>query len=187
MSAAAVRIQGWLGRSMLLAVCLCMLLALATARADDFAQREPEAVAWEALSSDQQQLLGRFEHDWTQIPAGRQQALARGSERYLAMTPEQRERARGRFQRWQELPDSTKIRVRNRWQQFQNMSPTERDAVRRGFQQFRRLPVDTRRELLERWRDASPIQRRQMMENLRRERMRRAQPGAPRVQPPPPR
>ena len=144
------------------------------ARAEE-PRNPPEPIAWDSLSSGQQRLLGRFEQNWAQIPAGRQQALARGSERYLAMTPDEQERARGRFKRWQDLPDTTKARVRDRWQQFQSLSPAERDAVRRGFQQFRALPVEKRRELMERWRDASQAERRQMLENLRQERQRRAQ------------
>ena len=79
----------------LLAALVALLLAMPAAHA----QAEGAAVQsvpWASLSAEQQRLLGRFAPNWDQMPPQRQQALTRGSERLLAMTPEQREREIGR-------------------------------------------------------------------------------------------
>ena len=44
-------------------------------------------VSWDELSAEQQQTLSRFENDWPQLDAGRQERLAKGAERWQNMTP----------------------------------------------------------------------------------------------------
>ena len=89
----------------LLALLAAVLL---TAAAPSFAQEPPAAAPAAAAAArplgslvepltEQQKLLGPFGNQWGSLPPERQQALAHGSERWLAMSPEQRDQARERF------------------------------------------------------------------------------------------
>src|SRR5256885_3691022 len=55
-------------------------------------------------------------------PPARQQALAHGSDRWLGMSAEQRDKARERFSHWQGLPPEQRHALRGRWQKFQERS-----------------------------------------------------------------
>ncbi len=160
-------------RLRLLAALAVLVLAMPAANA----QAEgtvAQSLPWSSLSIEQQRLLGRFEPNWDQLPAQRQQALARGSDRLLAMTPEQRERARERFARWRDMDDNQRRTVRNRWQQFETLTPDQQDAVRAGFKRFKSMSPQRRRMLRDAWRTATPDERRRMLDVLRAERARRA-------------
>src|SRR4030088_3860112 len=88
-----------------------MFALLLLAAAPAFAQQAPAAganppapVAGSSLSPEQHKLLSRFAGQWDSLPPSRQQALAHGSERWLGMSAEQRDKARDRFSHWQTLP-----------------------------------------------------------------------------------
>lgn len=170
-------------RLRLLAALAALLLAMPAVHAQAEGATA-QSVPWASLSAEQQRLLGRFEANWDQMPPQRQQALTRGSDRLLAMTPEQRERARERFARWRDMDDDQRRMVRNRWQQFETLTPDQQDAVREGFKRFKSMSPERRRMLREAWRTATPDQRRRMLDVLRAERARRAG-AAPRPALPP--
>jgi hypothetical protein len=194
-----------LGRALLLTLALT-LCAPAVQAIDDLDSgpmggtgspaAPPEPIAWESLSEEQRKLLTRFESQWAKMPPGRQRALDRGSARFLQMTPEQRAAAQQRFSRWQSMGAQDQQRVRRRWELFNQLSPEQRTAVLEGFQRFRDLPPEKRRALRDNWRNKTPEQRRAMLEEIRRDRLRRAQesgvsrpaprpPAAPRPSAPP--
>jgi hypothetical protein len=62
----------WLALWLLLAVWLATLPQASAQSGEQAVQPVP----WSALNSEQQRLLARFETNWQQFPAGRQQALA---------------------------------------------------------------------------------------------------------------
>src|SRR5256885_16672719 len=103
-------------------------------------------------------------------PPARQQALAHGSDRWLGMSSEQRDKARERFSHWRELPPEERHAMRGRWQSFQALPPNEQARVRENFHKFQQLPPARRQTLREQWRSATPVQRQQMIEHAREQR-----------------
>jgi len=118
------------------------------------------------------------------LPPARQQALAHGSDRWLGMSAEQRNKARERFSHWQSLPPEERHALRGRWQRFQALPPNEQARVRENFHKFQQLPPARRQILREQWRSATPAQRQQMIEHARERgekgQMPRPPPQAPR-------
>jgi TRAP-type C4-dicarboxylate transport system substrate-binding protein len=140
------------------------------------------------LSPDQQKLLGnKYGGSWNTLPAEKQQALTRGSQRWLGMTPDQRGQAQQRFQRWQSLPPDQRRVLRDRWERFQSLPPDQRAAVRQNFRRFQQIPPEKRQMLREQWRNASPAERQRMVQQVREQRSRRMQMHGPMHAPPPPR
>ena len=99
------------------------------------------------------------------------------------MSAEQRGQAQDRFTRWRALPPEQRQALRGRWQQFQSLPPHERAIMRQNFHRFQQLPPERRQMLQERWRNATPAQRREMVDHARAQR----QHGAGRPPPAPPR
>jgi uncharacterized protein DUF3106 len=115
----------------------------------------PAPVAWSSLSPQQQQLLSRFGGQWGSLPPARQQALAHGSERWLGMSQGERDTARERFSKWNALP------------------PGDQAAVRQNFHRFQQLPAERRQMLRERWNNATPAERKEMVQRAREKREKR--------------
>ena len=147
--------------------------AAGTARADQ-SVAPPSSMAvetaplpWSALNSEQQRLLQRFEGNRDTLPAARQNALARGSDRWLSMTPEQRDNARSRFKQWRDLEPGQREAARRNWKQFQDLSPEQKQRVRAAYKRFQKLPVERRMELRRKWQQLSAEERRERLERLR--------------------
>ena len=138
--------------------------------APSFAQEPTASTSWSSLSPQQQLLLSNYQGRWDSLPAERQQALARGSARWAEMSPAQRSRAQERFSRWRSLPAEERKVLRERWNQFQQLAPDEQVVVRQNFRKFRSLPPEQRRALRERWQQATPVERRNMLERSRTQR-----------------
>jgi hypothetical protein len=162
--------------AVLLMVCLPALAAEPTAAP---AAPPPGGVAWSSMSAPQQQALGHFQEQWGSLPPERQQALATGAQRWLSMTPAQRGEARERFQTWQRLPPEQRALIRQHWQRFQQLPPEQQQAVRQNFRAFSRLPPAQRAQLRERWLNATPQQRSQMLQRQRAQRLERNGQHAP--------
>ena len=75
--------------------------------------------------------------------------------------------AQERFAHWRTLPPEQRQQLRSRWQQFQALPPGEREAVRQNFHRFQQLPPAQRQMLRERWRNATPAQRKEMIQRAR--------------------
>ena len=58
-------------------LAIVALLAVSIAVADD--EGSGNSVAWDSLSEDQQEVLGRFEVDWSGLTVERQERLASGA------------------------------------------------------------------------------------------------------------
>ena len=89
----------------------------------------------------------------------RQQALAKGSQRWVSMTPEQRLGAQQRFSQWRAMPPEQRQQLRQRWQQFKSMPPEQQQRVRESFNRFRQMPPERRMQLRRQWRQMTPEQR----------------------------
>jgi TRAP-type C4-dicarboxylate transport system substrate-binding protein len=91
------------------------------------------------------------------------------------MSTEQRDQARDRFSHWQSLPLEQRHALRDRWQRFQALPPQEQEAVRQNYHRFQQLPPAQRQQLRQQWRNASPEQRRQMVEHAHQQHEKRTQ------------
>ena len=158
-----------------------ILLLCASAAVYGQAPSDSAGLSWSSLSSEQQRVLGGVQGQWSSLPPERQQALAHGADRWLSMSPEERDGARQRFQTWQQLPSEQKAVIRQRWQRFQQLPPEQQQAVRQNFRAYSRLPSGQRAQLRDRWLNATPQQRQQMLERQRaiQQQRPRAPPGAP--------
>ena len=133
-----------------------------------------EPVPFESLSERQQQLLTPMREQWEGLSGQRQRRLMKGADRWSGMDEAERQKAREKMQRWRNLPPEKKQRMLKRLQRFRSMPPERRQRLRRTFQRFKQLPEDERRALREKWRNSSPVERRE----LRREMMeKRENPG----------
>src|SRR5271168_1221448 len=86
---------------------LLLTLLVLVAAVPAFAQESVEPASprsWQSLSPQQQQLLHNFQGNWDSLPADKQQSLARGSDRWIHMSPEERSGAQDRFKQWRALP-----------------------------------------------------------------------------------
>ena len=128
---------------------------------------ETETVPFESLSEQQQHVLTPMREQWEGLSGQRQRRLMKGADRWSAMDEAERQKAREKMQRWRNLSPEKKQRMLKRLQRFRSMSPERRQRLRRTFQSFKQLPEDERRALREKWRNASPTERRE----LRREMM----------------
>jgi len=156
-----------------------LLIAASSAWAQEAAPAAGVAsppVSWSSLSEPQQKLLENFHGQWDSLPPARQQALSNGASRWLHMTPEQRDGARDRFQNWQRIPPQQQSLIRERWQRFQQLPPEQQAAVRQNYRAFSGLPPAQRQQLRERWLNATPQQRMQMLQNQRARRTERGLP-----------
>ena len=102
-----------------------------------------------------------------------------GSDRWLGMSAEQRDKARERFSHWQSLPPEERHALRSRWQKFQELPPNEQARVRENFHKFQQLPPARRQMLREQWHKASPAERQQMIEHARERREKGQMPRPP--------
>ena len=149
-----------------------LLFAALPAFAEDAQQAARPGVEWSSLSPDQQRLLDRYKDNWDELPHERQRNLARGSKRWLSMSPEERSVASKRLEHWRDLSPQQRRMLRDRWLRFQSLSPEEQKAVRENFRRFRDLPPEQRRALRQRWNEATPEERRKLLESIRDQRQR---------------
>ena len=115
------------------------------------------APAWKQLSAQQQALItpalqsqgGNFD----QLPETRRAALVKGADRWLAMSPAQRNTATQQFQQWQQLSGREKTLVLERRERFRKLSPEQRKALLDTRHQFQQMPLEQQQELRNEFKD----------------------------------
>ena len=162
-------------RAALAALCAVGLhLAMAgRARAAEAPAADPTApTAWNSLNPDEQKVLGLIRRSLG-LAAGRSATAPAARHAPLAaMTPDQQEHARARFQRWQQLSPEQQALARQRWQRFRELTPEQQQRVREGYKKLKNLTPEQRRQLRERWQNATPEQRQRWLERRRQMRQR---------------
>lgn len=109
------------------------------------------APAWKQLSPQQQALItpalqsqgGNFD----KLPEARRAALIKGADRWLSMSPAQRNTATQQFQQWQRLSGQEKALVLERRERFRKLSPEQRKALLDTQQQFLKMPLEQQQDL----------------------------------------
>ncbi len=117
-----------------------------------------EAIAWEDLSNEEQQLLQQVERRWEQLSLERQVELREGAQRWQEMEPDERDRLRRRledlvqrrslevrerivrrFQQFNDAPPAHQRRLKEVRERFQSLSPDDREALRLRFEKQQQL------------------------------------------------
>lgn len=145
-----MRVESVLRRCAPLAMA-CMLLGAGVAIA---------APAWKNLDTQQQALIrpalqsqgGNFDA----LPEARRDALVKGADRWLTMTPDQRGKATRQFQQWQQLSAGQKATVLQRRERFRRMTPEQRKALLDTQKQFLEMPLQQQSELYNRFNELQP-------------------------------
>ena len=137
----------------------------------------PAPTAWIVAQRRGTEGARRYGERWNSLPAEQQQRLLRGTRRWLAMTPEQRERAQARYR----ALAGTDARADGAGAQALARLP--RAAARAAgsacattITGFKKLTPEQRQRLRERWQNATPEERQRMLE---RRRQRHGTPAAP--------
>ena len=137
---------------------------------------QEQGIAWGTLTDAQQEVLTPFRQDWDQLPAQRQQRLARGAARWGDMTPAERNAAKERFRSWRELSTDRRELIRERYEIFQDLPQDEQRRILQNFERFRDLRQDRRDELRKRYREMTPAERRALRDRLHDRRTHRPRP-----------
>lgn len=118
------------------------------------------APSWKDLDSRQQGLIKPAllsqGGDFDKLPAQRREALVKGADRWLSMTPEQRTTATQQFQQWQQMSAAEKIAVLERRERFRKLSPDQRKALLETQRQFLELPLQQQRDLRDEFKELQP-------------------------------
>lgn len=133
------------------AVLLALLMASGSATA---------APAWKDLSAEQQQLIAPAltsqGGDFDKLSEPRRAALAKGAERWLAMSPAQRTNATQQFQRWQQMNREEKLAVLEKRERFRKMTPAQRRALLDTQRRFEQLTLQQQQELRNEFSELAP-------------------------------
>lgn len=109
------------------------------------------APAWKDLNSRQQAMIKPSlisqGGDFDRLPLQRREALVKGADRWLGMTPEQRTTATQQFQQWQLLSAQQKVSALERRERFRKLSPEQRKALLETHKQFLEMPLQQQTEL----------------------------------------
>jgi hypothetical protein len=119
----------------------------------------PEGVrvpTWRELTEAQRADLADYAERWDRLPASRRVAILE------------------RHARWQQASPETRRQIREGQRTFHRMTPEQREAMRRSMAVVRALPVEEQRQLRQRWRAMSPVERGEWLDR-----------GGPGVAPPP--
>lgn len=157
--------QGMLDmRSYLLAFSLLIVTALLPNSA------KAEGVAWESLTTQQQETLADVKDGWNDLPPHRQERLSNGADKWATMSPEQREQIKRKLNRYKNLPPEERARVKERMHQFKQLPPEEREALRERWQN---MDPEKKAKFRERMEHRSPDERQERREKFKQKRQKR--------------
>ena len=102
--------------------------------------------AWEQLTQAQRDaLIAPVRTRWNDNP-GQRARMYEHAQRWQRMTPEQRERAHSGMRRWSHMDPEQRLQARALFQKMRGMSPEQRDQLR---QQWREMSPEQRRQWIE--------------------------------------
>jgi hypothetical protein len=121
---------------------------------------------WSQLTPDEKDILSPVAHDWDSFPARKQSHMLEMAQRWKGLPPERRAEIRERIDRWQHMTPEERAEARKNQQKFQDLSPAQRAKLHDAFERFRTLPPAQKQALMEKWRNQTPEQRRQAIDNM---------------------
>jgi hypothetical protein len=135
-----------------IAIILCLSFVVPAAAAEPNQPKEAAAKlkaskpAWTELTPAQQEVLAPLKDEWHEIDTARRNKWIRVADRYpkmkpdaqqrlqtrmrewAALTPEQRQVAREKYQNIKKLPPEKRARVKSQWQQYQQSIAPQPEA-----------------------------------------------------------
>ena len=104
--------------------------------------------------------------------AQRRRAGPESDERtYERLSPEEKDRLRGRSRRWEGLPPEQRQELERRMDRWRQLPPEERDLIRKRHQQWQELAPDEQeriREKLNRWDSLAPQEQEEIRRKFKR-------------------
>lgn len=91
--------------------------------------------------------------------------------RWQQLSPEQKQKLRGRLEQWKNLEPERKAEIKQRFQQYKQLSPELKEKVRRNWKEIQNLPPERRREMAakyKQWKQLPPDEKRQIRERFHR-------------------
>jgi hypothetical protein len=111
-----------------------------------------------------------FDHD--SVFAQRGRGAPESQERtYEGLSPDERERLRGRSRKWEGLPREKRRELERRMERWEQLPPEERDLIRKRHQQWQQLSPqeqDRIRERLDRWDSLPPQEQEEIRRKFKR-------------------
>ncbi|MGY0560076.1 DUF3106 domain-containing protein [Luteimonas sp. A277] len=127
-------------------LAVALALGLAGLAGPALAQAPQDLPEWDQLTSQQREaLIATVRDRWNDAP-GQRARMLRHAERWQQMSPEERQRAHHGMKRWRD------------------MSPESREEARALYQRMRSLPASEREALRERWKEMTPAERRDWLQ-----------------------
>src|SRR3990167_3530095 len=77
-------------------------------------------------------------------------------EHWQNLSPEEKEKLRGRYKKWQDMDPAKKEEIKSKFQNFKNLSPEQRQKIRKNWSKFQSLPPERKeaiKEKFERWKN----------------------------------
>jgi hypothetical protein len=108
------------------------------------AQGSAKAVAWAALTVQQQQALDPLKRDWEAIAPTRQQTWLDVAARFGALSQQEQERIQQRMTEWTRMSPEQRNRARVHFQELRQIDTDERRA---RWEAYQALPAERRKEL----------------------------------------
>ena len=91
--------------------------------------------------------------------------------RWQQLSPEQKQKLKGRLEQWKNLDPERKAEIKQRFQQYKQLSPESKEKVRRNWKKIKNLPPERRREMAakyKQWKQLPPDEKRQIRERFHR-------------------
>ena len=136
-----------LRRAAIFVVALCIAAGAAAQPGAKKATKAP-GPAWAELTADQQMILAPLRDDWANLPAERRRAWIGIAKRYPGMSSKEQERVQRRMQRWAALTPEQRQRARENYRRIAKQRAEKKNAkLAERWAEYQALPPDERDRL----------------------------------------
>ena len=149
-------------RTVRLPALLALLLGLMIAPPSHAQNTHP----WNTLSPPQQYLLAPLQSQWDTLPQARQEHMLQRTQDWMKLPPEKQQEIRERIDRWQKMTPEQREQARQNQHLYDTLPPQKQQELHEAFKRYQQLPPDQRDELLRRWLEQSPEQKRQWLDHI---------------------
>ena len=90
---------------------------------------------------------------------------------YERLSPEEKDRLKGRSRKWEDLPPEKRRELERRMDRWRQLPPEEKDLIRKRHQQWQELPPSEQeriREKLDRWDTLAPQEQEEIRRKFKR-------------------
>ncbi|WEN16362.1 DUF3106 domain-containing protein [Rhodanobacter sp. AS-Z3] len=119
---------------------------------------------WTSLDASQRDVLAPLKGEWDTMPPRKQARMLQRAEHWATLPPEKREAVTQHIAHWQEMTPAERKQARENMRKFHQMPAQQREQLHSTYDRFQKLPPAQRENLMRRWREMSPEQRKQWKE-----------------------